>query len=104
MFLFKAVSGYGLAVIVIVHVIVNIRLHLFTFLPFHFFPLFIFPLQLKAVEKELQKLKEEKEISPCTLPAREKKFQISSAEEDQQYLNSIFERRFTGQEFVDYYD
>ena len=74
MFLFKAVSGYGLAVIVIVHVIVNIRLHLFTFFPFHFllfspfpfFPFSFFPLQLKAVEKELQKLKEEKEISPCT--------------------------------------
>lgn len=57
MFLSKAVSGYGLAVIVIVHVIVNIRLNFF---PFSFFP-------LRAVEKEVQKLKAEKEISPCTL-------------------------------------
>jgi hypothetical protein len=32
-----------------------------------------------------------------------KKFQISFSEEDQQYLNSIFERRSAGQEFVDYY-
>lgn len=101
MFLFKAVSGYGLAVIVIVLVIVNIRLNLFTFSPFTFFPFSFFP--LRAVEKEVQKLKAEKEISPCTSHARVKKFQISFSEEVQQYLNSIFERRSAGQEFVDYY-
>ena len=72
MFLFKAVSGYGLAVIVIVLVIVNIRLNLFTFSPFHlllFSPFTFFPFSffsLRAVEKEMQKLKAEKEISPCT--------------------------------------
>ena len=71
--------------------------------------------QLKAVEEELQKLKAEKEKSPCTplkgkeesnpLTVRaEKKFKIPSAWEVQEYLDSIFERRFTGQKFVDYYD
>ena len=99
MFLFKAVSGYGLAVIVIVLVIVNIRLNLFTFSLFHL--LLFSPQSRRKGGAKTESRKGNFPLHP--FPARVKKFQISFSEEDQQYLNSIFERRSAGQEFVDYY-
>ena len=70
--------------------------------------------RLERVEKELQKLKEEKENSPCT-PIKGKevsgqshdtreKFRIPSLREVQEYIDYLHEKRFTALEFVNYYE
>lgn len=70
--------------------------------------------RVERLEKEVKKLKAEKENSPCT-PIKGKdesvqshdtreKFRIPSPREVQEYINYLHEVRFTANEFVNYYD